>query len=170
MITVRRAYDCDIDNVMAVIRSAQKYLKSQGIDQWQDGYPNREAIEADIKNAEAYVLSDGSDVAGYFAIYTIPEPVYDHIEDGCWLSYSGNFAAMHRVCISQDYRGQGLAHMIYDYAEKRSSELGRDSLRVDTHHDNKIMRHMAESHGFRACGTVYYPGNLKRIAFEKLLK
>lgn len=155
---------------MAVVRSAQQYLKKQGIDQWQDNYPTREIIEADINTAEAYVLDDDGHVAGYFAVYTADEPVYEYLEGGCWLLQSKNFAAMHRVCISHEYRGKGLAHMIYTYAAERAHELGRDSIRVDTHHDNKIMRHMAESHGFVACGTVYYPGNLKRIAYEKLLK
>lgn len=170
MIQVRCATNSDIDSIMSVVKSAQEYLKNQGINQWQDGYPNREAIETDVNTAEAYVLDDNGKIAGYFAIYTENEPVYDYLEGGEWLSDTRNHAAMHRVCISGNYRGQGLAHMIYTYATERAEALGRDSLRVDTHHDNKIMRHMAESHGFVACGSVYYPGNLKRIAFEKLLK
>lgn len=169
MINIRRASCFDIDAVMPVISSAQKYLADQEIDQWQDDFPNRDVIMHDIVSAEAYVLTDGKDIAGYFVLYAPPEPVYEALENGSWLYKGDNYSAMHRVAISENYRGQGLAHIIYNKCEERSVELGYDSLRVDTHPDNKIMRHMAESHGFMECGIVFYPGNLKRIAFEKVL-
>lgn len=168
MLTIRRADICDADNILSVIDSAKKYLKAQGIDQWQDGFPSRSVIESDITSAEAYVLED-EDIAAYFVLYEPPEPVYAMIENGNWVYDGENYCAMHRVAVSEEYRGRGLAHTIYRKAEERARELGYASIRVDTHHDNKIMRHMAQSHGFTECGTVYYPGNLKRIAFEKLL-
>lgn len=169
MINIRRASEADIDAIMPVITEAQKYLAAREIDQWQDDFPNRDVIMHDIVSEEAYVLTDGDNIAGYFVLYAPPEPVYEVLENGSWLNKGDNYGAMHRVAISDSYRGQGLAHMIYNKCEARSVELGYDSLRVDTHPDNKIMRHMAESHGFKECGIVFYPGNLKRIAFEKLI-
>ncbi len=170
MISVRAATPADVDAIMPVIHDAQRYLGAQCIDQWQDDFPNRSVIENDIACAEAYIIDDDGKVAGYFVLYAPPEPVYQHIEDGKWIYSGDNYGAMHRVAISDGYRGRGLAHMIYDKCEERSRELGYTSLRVDTHPDNRIMRHMAQSHGFLECGFVYYPGELKRIAFEKVLK
>ncbi|MBQ7821510.1 MAG: GNAT family N-acetyltransferase [Clostridia bacterium] len=170
MIKIKRASLDDIDAIMPVIKNAQEYLAAQNIDQWQNDFPNRGVVENDIKTAEAYILDDNGRVAGYFVLYAPPEPVYDDLDGGSWLYSGENYGAMHRVAISGDYRGQGLAHMIYDKCEARSRELGYASLRVDTHPENKIMRHMAESHGFGECGYVYYYGNMQRIAFEKLLK
>lgn len=170
MPTIRRACERDTDDIMKVIASAQEYLARQNIDQWQDGFPNRSVIKQDRENAEAYVLTEGELIVGYFALYAPPEPVYENITNGKWLLDGDNYAAMHRVAITGELRGRGLAHLIYDKCEERSRELGYSSLRVDTHTDNKIMRHIAESHGFSECGTVYYPGELKRIAFEKLLE
>ena len=169
MITVRAATNADIDSIMPVINQAQGFLAFQNIDQWQDDFPNRSVVEKDINSAEAYLLESDGKIAGYFVLYAPPEPVYANLEDGSWINDTDSYGAMHRVAISDEFRGKGLAKIIYDTCEKRSRELGYRSLRVDTHPDNKIMRHLATAHGFGECGYVYYPGNLKRIAFEKLL-
>ena len=48
----------DISRVMEIINQAKCYFKENGIDQWQDGYPNEETIKKDIEKNEAYVLVD----------------------------------------------------------------------------------------------------------------
>jgi GNAT superfamily N-acetyltransferase len=169
MLKIRRAKLLDIDGIMPIIYNAQKYLAAQDIDQWQNSFPNENVIKNDIQNAEAYVICDGETLAAYFAFFTPPEPAYKNIENGRWLIDTENYCAMHHVAVSGDYRGRGLAHMIYKKCEERAREGGFDSLRVDTHEDNKIMRHTAEANGFVYCGVVYYNENMKRIAFEKSL-
>ena len=52
----RTAVESDIDNIMDIIKQAQDYLKNQGIDQWQNYYPNPDTIKNDIKNNNCYVL------------------------------------------------------------------------------------------------------------------
>ena len=39
---------------MKIIREAQLYFKEQGIDQWQNNYPNEDVIKNDIKNNNSY--------------------------------------------------------------------------------------------------------------------
>lgn len=36
----RKAAEKDINAIMNIINQAQNYFKEQGIDQWQNGYPN----------------------------------------------------------------------------------------------------------------------------------
>ncbi len=170
MVEIKRASYDNLEGIMSVIESGREYLAKQNIDQWQDNYPNIEVIKNDLDNVEAYILADGDNVAGYFTFCAPPEPQYEVIDDGKWLNDTDNYASMHHVVISSAYRGKGLAHKIYRFCENRARECGYLSLRVDTHSDNKIMRHTAEKNGFAFCGTVYYYGILKRIAFEKLLE
>ena len=40
----------DLNAVMTIINQAKKYFKEQGINQWQDGYPNENSIINDIRN------------------------------------------------------------------------------------------------------------------------
>ena len=46
----------DIKNVMQIIDDAKEYFRKNGIDQWQNGYPNSDVIYGDIKNNSSYVL------------------------------------------------------------------------------------------------------------------
>lgn len=45
---LRKAVLTDEEAVLALYREAQAFLAAQGIDQWQDGYPNRETFLADV--------------------------------------------------------------------------------------------------------------------------
>jgi hypothetical protein len=63
--------------------------KHDGSNQWQDGYPNPEVINSDIKKGAGYVLTDGKTVIGYCTLFINDEPEYAHIE-GKWLS-TGDF-------------------------------------------------------------------------------
>lgn len=63
-INIRLSEEKDIDDIMAAVKYAQKYFKSAGIDQWQDGYPNRDSITSDIQRGESYIFeSDGKMLA-----------------------------------------------------------------------------------------------------------
>ena len=48
----RKATETDLNAIMNIISQAQNYLKEQGIDQWQNGYPNRQTIKKDIEKWE----------------------------------------------------------------------------------------------------------------------
>ena len=52
MYQLKQANINDIDKVMMVINSAKKYLKNQGLQQWNldDGYPSKETLKNDILN------------------------------------------------------------------------------------------------------------------------
>ena len=50
---LRKAALTDGDAVLALYREAQAFLAAQGIDQWQDGYPNRETFLADVGRGRA---------------------------------------------------------------------------------------------------------------------
>jgi hypothetical protein len=40
-------------------------------------------------------------------------------------------------------------------------------LRIDTHHDNRVMQHIVQKHGFRESGVVYmHDDGTPRIAYE----
>ena len=46
----------DLYRIMQIIAEAQAYLAAQDIEQWQNGYPNEQAILKDILNNESYVV------------------------------------------------------------------------------------------------------------------
>ena len=43
-----------------------------------------------------------------------------------------------------------------------------ESLRADTHADNKIMQHLLEKNGFTRCGIIHVADGTPRIAYQRL--
>ena len=67
MLLRKTKYD-EIEKVMKIVRDAQEYFKNQGIDQWQNNYPNEEVIKKDIDNNISYVLVDQNRIIGTIVI------------------------------------------------------------------------------------------------------
>ncbi len=56
LIYIRKAAKNDLEQIMPIIDEAKKFLKEDGNPQWQSGYPDAGAINADIDQDAAWVL------------------------------------------------------------------------------------------------------------------
>lgn len=196
---IRKAAPVDTDGIMTVIEEARRTIAALGIDQWQNGSPNRAMIEEDIALGRSYCVvsaaaevhtaekglrcpetaelpADGqTGVWGTFALLEDGEPTYDRIYDGAWLTPHRDSAecptylAIHRVAIAVAKRGSGISTAIVEYAAQKARSLGRRSLRIDTHEGNAVMRRMLTKHGFVHCGTIFLQNGDKRVAYERVL-
>lgn len=172
---LRQAEAHDIPAIMAIIEEAKEKLARNAVDQWQDGYPNESVIAADIARGEAYVWdfsrkTPSSPIVGYIMLSFSPDPDYANLTDGQWLSPSENYAVFHRLAIASAYRGEGYAGQMLRRILDLAFEHGCDSVRADTHHDNRSMQHTLENSGFASCGQVLIRGNQPRIAYENVLR
>lgn len=169
----RPAKTADLNEIMQIVSQAQAFMKAQGLDQWQDGYPRREDFEKDIENGQCYLLLSEGEAAAIVTVTTSPEPCYEDIHNGSWLTDGESYAVIHRSAVNEKYRGKGIGKGIISFSENLARKSGAKSLRVDTHRDNKPMRGLLESQGFKYCGTVYLQGRdyprFYREAYEKLL-
>ena len=164
----RKAVETDINNIMDIIRQAQAYFRQQGIDQWQNNYPNYETIKNDIANEYGYVLLKDNIIVGTVAIIFDGEKSYETIYNGKWL-YDGPYATIHRIAVHSQYKGLGLGSVILKNVEDICLNRGVKSIRVDTHEDNLSMQRLLQKNKFEYCGIIYLEDNSKRLAFEKLL-
>ncbi len=167
---IRRADINDLDSVMPIFDEARKTIASLGIDQWQNGYPDRDVIMRDMDEGNSYLVEDDV-VYASFAVICDGEPTYDKIYDGEWSSGNNNrnYLAIHRVAISLAKRGQGIAGKIIEHASHIAEDSGLSSIRIDTHRGNIVMRKMLEKNGFSYCGIIYLSDGSERVAYEKLL-
>lgn len=173
-IEIRKCTSADLPALCSLFEEARGTIKLLGIDQWQSGYPSRDAITNDIEKCVSYaVLCDGK-ILGTFALIEDGEPTYDKIFDGEWQTgYSNSqfpdYFALHRVAISVSARGTGLSTKIISYAKEKATAKGKKSLRIDTHRGNVVMRRMLEKHGFVHCGTIFLESGDERVAYELIL-
>lgn len=163
----RKAIKDDQERIWNIIETAIGRRKEEGSTQWQDGYPNPEVIKADIDKNSGYVLTAGDTVVGYCAILINDEPEYANLK-GNWLS-DDDFVLYHRVAVSEEYLGQGLAQKMLKHVEDFARANNIRSIKADTNFDNIGMLRIFEKLGYTYCGEVSFRGSA-RMAFEKVLQ
>lgn len=167
MYQFRHTTAADIPAIMAIIAQAQTYFKQQGIDQWQDGYPNTSVIQNDIRNNNSYVLLNGKQVVATAMISFDGEPTYSDI-DGAWLT-DYPYAVIHRVAVRTELKGQNLAATFIELTAKMCLQKSIPCIRIDTHRENLPMQRVAQKNGFTYCGVIRLASGADRLAYEKRL-
>jgi len=162
----RKASLSDINPIWNILQQAIIRRKNDGSNQWQDGYPNLEVVQKDIEKEAGYVLTEGETIVGYIAVLINDEPEYAKLK-GEWLT-NDDFVLFHRVAISENYLGKGLAKMMINCIEDFAIENNIKSIKADTNFDNDAMLNIFEKLGYKYCGQVHFRGNPRR-AFEKVL-
>ena len=74
MIRIRPAETADLPSALSIIRQTQEIFKTQGIDQWQNGYPNLQTLQHDLAQDWGRVLEEDGQTVAYFALSFDGEP------------------------------------------------------------------------------------------------
>lgn len=152
---MRQARPKDLNSVLTIINNGKQFLKLQQINQWQAGYPNENTISQDIDDGVGFVFTIDKKVAGYAALVYGEDSGYTHIVEGKWDNPDFNYFAIHRIAISDEYRGQNLSGKFFTaIITYIFSQNGRD-IRIDTHPKNKVMQSVIKSNGFIKKGIVH---------------
>ena len=149
----------DLETIQKIYRRAKAYMVETGNpNQWLDGYPTREMLEDDIACRHLYVMEEDGHLYGAFAFIIGDDDTYRIIEDGAW-RLDATYGTIHRIASSGERKG--LLHICMEYCLKQI-----DYIRIDTHHDNKVMQHLILKEGFTACGIIYAIDGNPRIAYD----
>lgn len=159
---MRQAKNKDLIHITAIIDDSRHFLKKQGLDQWQSGYPNQNTIVSDLQKERGYVLIVDNQVAGYVALLSGEDPVYTNITSGKWLNQSQEYIAIHRFAISNQYRGQKLAQRFMTAILTYFFQMGIVDFRIDTHPENIPMQAVIAGNGFSRRGNIYIDENNSR--------
>ena len=168
----------DVDRIMDILADGRRALAELGIDQWQGGYPHREAIEADRARGESYVVvGDEGDVVATAMVGFSGERDYDLIDRGSWLTNTRSddacYGVVHRVAVASDGKNRGAATFLLARAEELARANGSASVRIDTHPGNAPMRKLLAKAGYEQCGIIYIAhaegGTPERIAYERFV-
>lgn len=153
--------------IWQLLQSAIQKRKAEGSQQWQDGYPNLQVVQEDIKNEYAYVAkNEEGNICGYMAIITEKEPAYEK-EGVRWLTQRP-YVVIHRLATDQRNPIKGLATWMMKSLENISLKKGCLSIKADTDFDNVGMLRVFDKMGYTYCGIVILRG-AERKAFEKRL-
>lgn len=160
---IRKTTEKDIQSVMQIFAKAREIMRKSGnFKQWPVGYPSEESVIADIKKNNSYVVEkENGNIVATFAFIIGPDPTYSYIEGGQWLN-DEPYGTIHRIASNGE--NKGIMSLVLDYCSKFVSNI-----RIDTHEDNSIMRHLLAQNGFKHCGTIYLLDGNPRLAFQKVV-
>lgn len=159
MYRVRHAAASDLPRIEEIYAYARKFMAQTGNpDQWGKTNPPTAQLVEDISEGKLYVIeSDGIHGVFYFSLGD--DPTYSVIEEGSWAS-DAPYGTIHRI--AGDGSG-GIVGTAVHYARSVISHL-----RIDTHHDNKVMQHVVEKQGFVRRGIIHIADGSPRIAYEMI--
>lgn len=171
--TIRRSTLEDIPVMLRLAEAARAIMRASGNHhQWTGGYPSAEVFTADIERGCSYLMCDDEGTAvATFAFIPGPDPTYAEIFDdflptgeplhGAWLDDEQPYGVVHRIASLPECHGVMAALLDFCFAQM-------PNLRIDTHRDNVIMRHLLTRYGFTRCGIIYLANGDERLAYQKL--
>lgn len=160
---IRKSETKDLARMLEIYAYARNFMAENGNPhQWGDeGYPKIELLEDDIEKGISYVMEEHGDICGVFTFIIGEDPTYAYIEDGQWLN-GKLYGTIHRI--AGDGSRKGLLEECVKFCETQI-----DNLRIDTHHDNKVMQHLIPKCGFTECGIIYVADGSPRKAYHKII-
>ena len=159
---IRQATYEDIEALMEIFAAAKQIMRASGnMHQWNDSYPSREVVMRDIDRGHCYVMCENESIIGTMALIPGPDPTYSYIE-GEWPG-DEPYYVIHRIATAAP--GRNVAKRMYDWAFEHILENGCNVIRIDTHRDNCIMKHILTKYGFKMCGVIYLADGAQRDAY-----
>ena len=150
-VSLRRATDEDVGGVLELVRACVDHLRANGIEQWDDRYPDRSTIEADVRGREAFVASHETGLLGYVALGARQDPEYAAVP---WAYAVGPIAVISRLMVNPAAQGRGFAQAVMGLVEEQARAVGCRAVRLDAFDGNPRALRLYGRLGYRASGTI----------------
>lgn len=179
-LTMRRAHAEEAARVAEILEDGKRSIARFGIAQWQNGYPNIEAVRADIERDACYVAEDESGaLVGTLALLGGVDAEYCRAQVG-WLTENPQaepvpYLAIHRCATAANALERGVMAFMFSQSEEIARAAGALSIRIDTHPGNRAMRGFLAKQGYTELSPFELTQkgdtetDLTRIAYEKLV-
>ena len=165
---IRKANKTDLDNIMKMYKSCVKGMLENGIDQWDDTYPNTEIINEDLNVGTYYVAEIYGTIIGGVNIDKNQDDTYLALD---WEDKSDSFLVVHRLGVKEEFWNKKIGKDLMLFAEKLVIEKGLNSIRLDTYSGNPKAMEFYRRPGYTEIGTINLkPDKDKYYCFEKIIK
>ena len=164
---IRKAKISDLGNIMIMYKSCVKGMISNGIDQWDDTYPDIDTINQDLEKQNYYVVEEKGEIIGGINIDQNQDKTYLDID---WEDKSDSFLVVHRLGVKQDFWNKKIGKNLMLFTEKIVEEKGLKSIRLDTYSGNPKAMEFYRRLGYRELGSINLkPNKNEYYCFEKII-
>ena len=151
---IRRAKISEISEILNLTKACGANMAKNGIYQWNEHYPSKNAFENDIERSELFILEKNHEIIGTMVISCIMDKEYIPIQ---WLTPNTKNVYIHRLSVHPNQQGKGYAQKLMDFAENYAKKHNFVSVRLDTFSQNKRNQKFYETRGYRRLGDIYFP-------------
>ena len=149
---IRNADTKELNAIMNLISSCARRMNEQGIQQWDEIYPDEKTIRNDIEKQQLYLLEDEDKLCGIIAINEYQEPQYKNID---W-KFQGKTLVVHRLAIEPSCQRKGYARMLMQFTHKLAKEGHYENIRLDAFVHNPAAVGLYEKLGYRRAGILTF--------------
>lgn len=162
---LRPSTDDDLPPLLALKDACIARMRADGIEQWDEVYPDAAVIARDLAAGTLHVLREGDGVIGCFTLDTTHDPLWQGM---AWSAASEPAAVVHRLMVHPAAQGRGLAKQLMAHAEVLARAQGFRAIHLDCFTANPAALGLYERLGYRRTGTA----TMRKgpfVCFEKLL-
>lgn len=138
-------------------------MKKSNIPQWEYRYPRKEHFQKDVEKEGLFLVKQDDIIVGAIVILPENDPPYQTISS--WICEHS--VVLHRILVHPNYRQQGIAQQMFDFAEEYARKNKYQSIKIDTHLENYKMRRFLQKNKYIK---LEYLAVIDRIAYEKVLE
>ena len=165
---IRKANKTDLDNIMLMYKSCVKGMIKNGIDQWDDTYPDIETINQDLEKQSYYISEEKGEIIGGINIDQNQDFTYLDIN---WEDKTNSFLVVHRLGVKEEFWNKKIGKDLMIFTEKLVIERGLKSIRLDTYSGNPKAMEFYRRLGYRELGAINLkPNKNEYYCFEKIIK
>ena len=164
---IRKAKISDLGNIMIMYKSCVKGMIANGIDQWDDTYPDIETINQDLEKQTYYVVEEKEEIIGGINIDQNQDKTYLDID---WEDKSDSFLVVHRLGVKEEFWNKKIGENLMLFTENLVAEKGLRSIRLDTYSGNPKAIKFYIRLGYRELGSINLkPNKNEYYCFEKII-
>ena len=164
---IRKAKISDLGNIMIMYKSCVKGMIANGIDQWDDTYPDIETINQDLEKQNYYVVEEKGEIIGGINIDQNQDKTYLDID---WEDKSDSFLVVHRLGVKEEFWNKKIGENLMLFTENLVAEKGLRSIRLDTYSGNPKAIKFYIRLGYRELGSINLkPNKNEYYCFEKII-
>jgi len=165
---IRKAEISDLENIMLMYKSCVAGMIANGIDQWDESYPNAEVIMEDLIAQTYFVAIENDIIIAGINIDQNQDDTYLALD---WKDKKNQFLVVHRLAVKVEFWNDGIGKSLMLFTENLVTEKELNSIRLDTYSGNPKAMEFYRRLGYIELGTIdLKPNKDKYHCFEKIIK
>jgi ribosomal protein S18 acetylase RimI-like enzyme len=144
----------DVADVVRILSLCTAQMRAQGIQQWDEIYPNLQVVEEDVRTRSLFVLRQQENCIAAICLNEFQPEEY---RDVPWRCAQGRALVIHRLCVHPDWQAHGLARQLMDFAENHARVNGYACIRLDAYTGNPRAIRLYEKRGYERVGQACFP-------------